>query len=155
MSKNKEKKIKKKNNKQSKNGKKRRKGKNSDDSNFPEELLNKNSTIRKQLTSATTPENTQKGKTPKKPMSNAQRKATRYGSGGKKRGQKRNTSESVNDMSDWNSGRNRSQKFKPGAKKNKQQQQANHPGQANRPGKRKRQQGWSNSGGKRVKRQKK
>jgi len=51
-------------------------------------------------------------------------------------------------MSGWNTNRNRSMDFKKGPKHKKQSQQGN------RPGKRKRQQGWSGSGGKKVKRQK-
>jgi len=111
---------------------------------FPEDLLQKNSELRKQLSQATTPDQ----KKNYKRMTNTQRKAIKYGQGGKKRGLKRNTHESSNDMSEWNTSRNKSNKFSSVPKTKKTQSKIN------RPGKRKRQQGWTNSGGKKVKRQK-
>jgi len=79
--------------------------------------------------------------------------------GGKKRGLKRNTSDSANDMSDWSTQRNKSLNFKNIPKKKKGPPSkggggsGSGSGSAARPGKRKRQQGWTTSGGKKVKRQ--
>jgi len=111
-------------------------------------LLHKDSALRKQLAQASTPEQKKNPKSKSFKMTNTQKKAEKYGMGGKKRGQKRNNSESFNDMTEWSSSRNKSSKFWsiPKAKSNQPK--------SNRPGKRKRQQGWSNSGGKKVKRQK-
>jgi len=119
---------------------------------FPEDLLSKDSALRKQLAEATTPEKKNSKRksmtnTQKKSMTNTQKKRQKYGMGGKKRGLKRNSSESYNDMSEWSTKRNKSSKFWSIPKTKKSPK-------SNRPGKRKRQQGWSNSGGKKVKRQK-
>jgi len=111
---------------------------------FPEDLLHKDSALRKQLAQASTPEQKKK---PKSKMTNTQKKAQKYGMGGKKRGLKRNTTDSSNDMSQWSTTRNKASSFGSVPKTKKQSK-------SNRPGKSKRKQGWTNSGGKKVKRQK-
>jgi len=114
---------------------------------FPEDLLHKDSALRKQFAQASTPEQKKNPKSKSFKMTNTQKKAQKYGMGGKKRGQKRNTTDSSNDMSQWSTARNKSTSFGSVPKTKKQSK-------SNRPGKRKRKQGWTNSGGKKVKRQK-
>jgi len=94
---------------------KSRKG-NTTNSEFPEDLLKKDSLMRKQLASSTTPD---KAKPKSQKMTNTQKKALKYGQGGKKRGLKMNTTESVNDMTGWNTKRNRSTDFKKGPNQKK------------------------------------
>jgi len=96
---------------------------NMEDEEFPEELLDPNSQIRKQLTG-----NPSKRRLP---VSNAKKKAKIYGPG--KKVNKRNTAQSTNDTSEWSVARNKSPKFSFKTKKKP-------PQQANRPGKRSRQQ---------------
>jgi rRNA-processing protein EBP2 len=98
---------------------------NMEDEEFPEELLDPNSQIRKQLSGNRSRK--------KLPLSNSQKKAKKYGVG--KRVNKRNTAQSTNDTSEWSIARNKSQQFSFKTKKKKPQ--------ANRPGKRKRQQARS------------
>jgi len=64
---------------------KSRKGNNAN-SEFPEDLLKKDSLMRKQLASSTTPD---KAKPKSQKMTNTQKKALKYGQGGKKRDLKR------------------------------------------------------------------
>jgi rRNA-processing protein EBP2 len=93
------------------------------DEEFPEELLDPNSQLRKQLSANRSKK--------RQPLSNAKKKAKKYGAG--KRVNKRNTAQSANDTSEWSVARNKSPSFSFKTKKKK-------PQTVNRPGKRKRQQ---------------
>jgi rRNA-processing protein EBP2 len=99
---------------------------NMEEEEFPEELLDPNSQLRKQLSG-------NRSKNKRLPLSNAKKKAKKYGAG--KRVNKRNTAQSTNDTSEWSVARNKSSSFSFKTKKKKPQQ--------NRPGKRSRQQARS------------
>lgn len=109
--------------------KKWRKTKGGSGEEFPEDLLSTNHKSKK--------------------LSNSAFKAQKYGMGGKKRGSKRNDSNSAADTRGWSTARNKSREFKSAGKKKAPASSSN----ASRPGKRKRQEGWTSSGGRKQKRQ--